>query len=148
MLHKLYNITSTNEIIQNIFGNYFIRRGVTLSRDYKKITMNMEDRKEDVVLPNLMVSESEINPNLYFNASNLKDGVKERTDMTKVDDYLMNKENYQPEIKLPYMLECTSRLSYQKPSDSRLYAERLSVKLPEIIDLTMATRISFVFHYS
>ena len=59
MLHKLYNITSTNEIIQNIFGNYFIRRDVTLSRDYKKITMDMEDRKEDVVLPNLMVSESE-----------------------------------------------------------------------------------------
>ena len=38
-----------------------------------------------------IVSESEINPNLYFNASNLKDGVKERTDMTEVDDYLMNK---------------------------------------------------------
>ena len=46
--------------------------------------MDMEDRKEDVVLPNLMVSESEINPNLYFNASNLKDGVKERTDMTVI----------------------------------------------------------------
>ena len=38
-----------------------------------------------------IVSEAEINPNLYFNASNLKDGVKERTDMTEVDDYLMNK---------------------------------------------------------
>ena len=117
MLPKLYNITSTNEIIQTFFGNYFIRRDVTLSRDYKKITMDMEDRKEDVVLPNLMVSKSEINPNLYFNASNLKDGVKERTDMTEADGYLMNRENYQPKIKLPYMLECTSRLSYQNPSD-------------------------------
>ena len=28
-----------------------------------------------------------------------------------------NKDNYQPKIKLPYLLECTSRLSYQKPSD-------------------------------
>ena len=64
-----------------------------------------------------IVSEAEINPNLYFNASNLKDGVKERTDMTEADGYLMNRENYQPKIKLPYMLECTSRLSYQKPSD-------------------------------
>ena len=64
-----------------------------------------------------MVSEAEINPNLYFNASNLKDGVKERIDMTDVDDYLMNKENYQPKIKLSYLLECTSRLSHQKPSD-------------------------------
>ena len=27
------------------------------------------------------------------------------------------KENYQPRIKLPYLLECTSRLSNQKPSD-------------------------------
>ena len=46
-----------------------------------------------------IVSEAEINPNLYFNASNLKDGVKERTDMTEVDDYLMNKDNYKPKIK-------------------------------------------------
>ena len=37
MLHKLYYITSTNEIIQKLFGDYFIRRGVTLSRDTKKI---------------------------------------------------------------------------------------------------------------
>ena len=37
--------------------------------------------------------------------------------MTEVDDYLMNKENYQPKIKLPYLLECTTRLSNQKPSD-------------------------------
>ena len=42
-----------------------------------------------------IVSEAEINPNLYFNASNLKDGVKERTDMTEVDDYLMNKAGIQ-----------------------------------------------------
>ena len=37
--------------------------------------------------------------------------------MTEVDDYLMNKENYKPKIKLPYLLECTTRLSNQKPSD-------------------------------
>jgi len=37
----------------------------------------MEDQKEVVVLSNLMVSEAETNPNLYFNASNLKAGVKE-----------------------------------------------------------------------
>ena len=41
--------------------------------------------------------------------------------MTKVDYYLMNKqtnkENYQPKIKLSYLLECRTRLSNQKPFD-------------------------------
>ena len=57
----------------------------------------MEGQKEDVVLPNLMVSESEINSNLYFNASNLKDGVKEQTEQT---EHLISSE--QPEHNYQY----------------------------------------------
>lgn len=75
-----------------------------------RITLNVEDLAEVVILPEMLGEE------VALNASNVARCIQQRMELTTPEEYLLNASSYKPKFGMGYLLNSVARLDTVKVS--------------------------------